>query len=194
MYIPSNDFSLFDIPYFSELQANEYGIATRFNANTPASFVDFSLNQLYNLTDPNNRNPYISRRPVSTSIIPDELQDFFRLMQSRDNITVYPSGTTPPELQRKGPPVQAGAKRMCDPNDKSWAEWTRRLLGICCTQGITPDGTQCTLHSDDSSVGTINPSGDRVDPTKWFEGLPQGAGVFLIGIVIVILLILFVRK
>lgn len=194
MYIPSYDFGLFEIPYFSELQANEYGAATRFNANTPTSFVDYSLNQLIGLTQPGNARPY-SQRNVSMPIIPYELQEFFRQQQS-GNITVYPSGTLPPELQHKGAPVTQGAKRMCNPNDNSWAEWTRKLLGICCTQGITADGKECTLHSDDSNVGTTTPSGGRIgDATKEFFGnLPQGAGVFLIGVVIVVLLILFLRR
>lgn len=198
MYIPNFDFGLFEIPYFSELQANEYGIATRFNANTPASYVDLSLNQLFNLMNPNNPQPYISRRPIAAEIFPRELQDFFMSgnFAQKDNITVYPAGTVPPELQRQGPPVQTGGKRMCNPNDTSWAEYTRRLLGICCTQGITPDGRECTLLSNDSSVGTTTPSGDRIgDATsKFFTGLPQGAGVFLIGIAIIVLLILFARR
>jgi hypothetical protein len=192
MYIPSYDFGIFDIDAFSELQANEYGAMTRFSGNTPVSYVDFSLNQLYGLLNPSNPYPYISRQPTQT-IIPRELQDFFA---QKDKVIVYPSGTVPPELQRQGPPVAQGNKVMCDPNDTSWSGYTKRLLGICCTQGISPDGKSCTLHSDDSSVGTTTPSGERIgDVTAaWFGSLPQGAGVFLIGIAVVILLILFVRK
>lgn len=187
MNIPSYDFGLFEIPYFSELQANEYGIATRFQANTPTSYVDFSLNQLYNLMNPANPNPYLARRPNTAQIIPDELQNFF---QQRDNITVYPSGTTPPELQRQGAPVSQGGKRVCTDSDPFW----KRLLGICCIQAVTPDGKQCAQVNDDSSVGTVSPSGDRVNAADLLKGLPQGSGVFLLGIIIIVLLILFVRK
>lgn len=191
MYIPSYDFGLFDIDAFSELQANEYGAMTRFSANTPTSYVDFSLNQLYNLLNPSNPNPYISRMPQTTSIIPQELQQFFQQRQG-DAITVYPSGVTPPELQHQGAPVTQATKRVCTEADGFW----KRLLGICCIQAVTPDGKDCALHSDDSSVGTVTPSGGRVDLTSalGFQSLPQGAGVFLIGILILVLLILFVRK
>lgn len=194
MYIPSYDFGLFDIDAFSELQAQEFGAMTRFSANTPVSYVDFSLNQLYGLLDRSNPFPYISRQPTE-QIIPRELQDFFRFQQGGD-VSVYPSGTLPPELQRQGSPVATGNKKMCDPNDKSFWGYTKRLLGVCCTQGITPDGKNCTLHSDDSSVGTTTPSGDRIgDQTKSrFDDLPEGAGTLLIGVIVVVLLILFVRK
>jgi hypothetical protein len=51
------------------------------------------------------------------------------------------------------------------------------------------------LHSDDSSVGTVTPSGERIPTLSGiFQDLPQGSGIFLIGIVVIILLFLFVRR
>ena len=192
MLIPSYDFGLFDIREFSPLQAQEFGADTYFSANTPQSYVNFALNQLTGLTQPNNPMPYLSQSALRTapSIIPQELQDFFQ--QKPDNITVYPNGTLPPDLQHQGKPVPQGGKYVCGPNDGFW----KRLLGICCIQAVSADGKDCVLHSDDSSVGTVNPSGGRVDLTSPLSlgALPQGAGVFLLGIIILVLLILFVRK
>lgn len=189
MYIPSYDFGLFDIREFSPLQAQEFGADTYFSANTPVSFVNYAINQLSGLIDPSNPAPYQNNSAIASPIIPYELQQFF---QQKDNITVYPSGITPPELQKKGAPVKQGAKYVCGPNDGFF----KRLLGICCIQAVSADGKECVLHSDDNSVGTVNPSGDRVDLTSalGLSALPQGAGVFLIGIIILVLLILFVRK
>lgn len=191
MLIPSYDFGLFEVQNFSPLQAQEFGADTYFSANTPVSYVNYALNQLQGLTDPSNPLPYTSRSTlrVAPPIIPDELRQFF---QQKDNITVYPSGVTPPELRHKGAPVAQGAKQVCGPNDGLW----KRLLGLCCIQAVSADGKECVQHSDDSSVGTVTPSGGRVDLTSalGLSALPQGAGVFLIGIIILVLLILFVRK
>jgi hypothetical protein len=47
MYIPSYDFRIFDIPFFSPLQAQEFGADTTFSASTPISYIDYSFNQLF---------------------------------------------------------------------------------------------------------------------------------------------------
>ena len=47
MYIPSYDFRIFDIPFFSPLQAQEFGADTTFSASTPLSYIDYSFNQLF---------------------------------------------------------------------------------------------------------------------------------------------------
>lgn len=190
MLIPSYDFQLFEIPYFSPLQLQEFGIDPYFSAGTPTRYVDYVLNQIAGLTQPSNGRPYAARNG-NGPIIPYELQEFFT--QRRDNITVYPSGTTPPELQHKGAPVpQQTADRMCTDSDPLW----KKIFGICCSAPQQIINGRCTLVSDDSSVGTTTPTGERIgDATKAFFGnLPQGAGVFLVGVVIVILLLLFVRR
>jgi hypothetical protein len=187
MYIPSYDFQLFDIPSFSELQANEFGVATHFSANTPVSFVDYSLNRLLGLTQPGNTAPY-EQRQFPAVMYPYSMQDFFRGLQQRDNVTVYPSGTLPPELQ--GTPKQSTLPK-CGPEHP----WYWRYLGWCCPFIVTADN-KCMMVSDDSSVGTQTPSGERATDkiASAFGSLPQGAGIFLIGVLVVILLILFVRR
>lgn len=47
MYIPSYDFRIFDIPFFSPLQAQEFGADTTFSASTPLSYIDNSFQQLF---------------------------------------------------------------------------------------------------------------------------------------------------
>src|SRR5215510_11130766 len=47
MLVPSYDFRIFDIPFFSPLQAQEFGADTTFSASTPLSYVDYSFNQLF---------------------------------------------------------------------------------------------------------------------------------------------------
>lgn len=187
MYVPSYDFGLFDVREFSPLQMNEFGADTYFSANTPLSYVDYALNQMSGLTQPNNPTPYVSQSMIRTAprIIPEELQQFF---QQRDNITVYPAGQTPPELQHKGG-VVSGTTVPC-----TGKPWYWRYLGWCCPFEIV--NGECVLHSDDSSVGIVNPSGGRVDLNSalGLSALPQGAGVFLIGVIILVLLILFVRR
>jgi hypothetical protein len=47
MYVPSYDFRIFDIPFFSPLQAKEFGADTTFSAATPLNYIDYSFNQLF---------------------------------------------------------------------------------------------------------------------------------------------------
>lgn len=48
-YIPSFDFRLFELPQFSPLQAQEFGVETIFGASDPPWFVDRSIDQLFGL-------------------------------------------------------------------------------------------------------------------------------------------------
>lgn len=52
MEFPSFDFELFRIPFFSPLQAQEFGSITSYQANTPVQYADFSLSQLFAQTNP----------------------------------------------------------------------------------------------------------------------------------------------
>jgi|SRR5215813_1496785 len=184
MLIPSYDFGLFDIREFSPLQAQEFGADTYFSANTPLNYVDFALNQFSGLTQPLNPTPYIANSSdVVPTFIPQELQRFF---QNKDSITVYPSGTTPPELQKQGGAVKS---KQIPCEGKPWW-WS--YLGWCCPFEIK--GDECVLHSDDSSVGYGGGVSDAIAKTFPIGQLPQGAGVFLVGVIILVLLILFVRK
>jgi hypothetical protein len=52
MYVPSYDFRIFDIPFFSPLQAQEFGADTTFSASTPINYIDYSFNQLFSQDTP----------------------------------------------------------------------------------------------------------------------------------------------
>jgi hypothetical protein len=181
---PSYDFRLFDIGWASPLQANEYGAATSFRANDPTSFVDFSLNQLAGLLNPRSAYPYPQRQlPMPIEEVP--FLSFFQ------NQAAQSSSETRERLKRVRDEAdrllgQAGGGEPC-------AEG-RNILGGC---GPILGSKKVTKHDgSDSSVGTATPTGGRIgDATKaWFESLPAGSGIFLIGVAVVILLLLFIRK
>src|SRR5262245_33143086 len=80
MYIPSYDFRIFDLPLYSPLQAQEFGAATSFSANTPTSYIDYSINQLASLSNPSSPFPYIQRQfpyPVDNF----DLENYFNSFQ-----------------------------------------------------------------------------------------------------------------
>jgi hypothetical protein len=52
MEFPSFDFELFRVPFFSPLQAQEFGATTSYQANTPVAYADYSLSQLFNQVNP----------------------------------------------------------------------------------------------------------------------------------------------
>lgn len=195
MYIPSYDFDIFEIPQFSPLQAQEFGAETSFRANTPTSFVDWSLNQFAGLMNPSASFPYVQ------SQFPSNVDTFFgetyfqgasqtreKLREIRDEANRL-LGEAGGNTQTPAPVAKSPA-----PTAKSNE----------CPKGYSPVNvlglfSYCgkDLKSDDSSVGTINPSGDRVgDATlgTFFKDLPQGAGIFLIAIVVIILILLFVKR
>lgn len=184
MYIPSYDFDIFDLPDFSPLQAQEFGADTSFRANTPTAFLDWSLNQFAGLMNPNASYPYVQ------SQFPSEINTNF-------GNTFFQSGQGAQTREQIEAEV-AAAKAVYD---KAVAKVKEKPT---CPPGFSPVSvfglfSYCgkDMVSGDSSVGTINPSGDRIgDVTakKFFENLPKGAGVFLIAVVVIILLLLFVRR
>lgn len=187
MYIPSYDFKLFKIPNFSPLEANEYGAMTQFSASTPSSYVDYSINQLAGLMQPNNPNPY-SQQQFPSEIIPYELQQFFqdtpsaaaeRLRKLRDQANEV-LGETPQDKVKAPKP-----KSDCPPG------YSRvNPLGITWL-------SYCGKERKFDGQGTM---GDKEDTTglgnfeKFMNALPQGSGIFLIAIVAIILLFLFVKR
>ena len=189
MYIPSYDFQIFDLPQFSPLQAQEFGAETSFSANTPLSFVDWSLNQFAGLMNPNAAYPY-SQNQFPSAIDTNFGETYFqgaedvreRLRRVRDeaNRVLGEAGGNTQSSTTLPAPKSNGCPSGYSPVN---------VLGLFSYCGKD-------LHSDDSSVGTINPSGDRADKDlpALFKDLPQGAGIFLIAVVVIILLLLFVRK
>jgi hypothetical protein len=181
MYIPSYDFDIFDVPQFSPLQAQEFGAETSFRANTPLSFVDWSLNQFAGLMNPRASYPYVQ------SQFPSDIDTTF-------GVPFFQGGQSRAEIEAE----VARTKKIFDDARAKAAN------PVQCPEGYSPVSvfglfSYCgkDLKSGDSSVGTINPSGDRpgdVTAKSLLKGLPQGAGVFLIAVVVIILLFLFVKR
>ena len=181
MYIPSYDFDIFDLPQFSPLQAQEFGAETSFRANTPLSFVDWSLNQFAGLMNPRASYPYQQFQ------FPSDIDTAF-------GIPFFQGGQSRAEIEAE----VAKTKQIFD-------EAKAKVKSpVQCPEGYSPVSvfgifSYCgkDLKSDDSSVGTTNPSGDRageVTAKNFFKDLPEGAGIFLIAVIAIILLLLFVRK
>lgn len=180
MYIPSYDFDLFDLPQFSPLQAQEFGAETSFRANTPLSFVDWSLNQFAGLMNPRASYPYVQ------SQFPSAIDTTF-------GIPFFQGGQTRAEIEAE----VARTKQIFDEARAKAAN------PVQCPEGYSPVSVfglflYCgkDMKSDDSYVGTTTPSGNRIgDATKdFFANLPQGAEIFLIAVAVIILLLLFARK
>lgn len=185
MYVPSYDFDLFDLPQFSPLQAQEFGAETSFRANTPLSFVDWSLNQFAGLMNPRASYPYVQSQ-FPSGIDTNFGEPFF---QGAEDVRE--------RLRRVRDEANRALGEAGAAGTKSSGECTegRNIFGGC-----GPILGSKTIKSDDSSVGTNTPTGQRIgDATKEslksiFENLPAGAGVFLIAVVVIILLFLFVKK
>lgn len=178
MYIPSYDFNLFKIPNFSPLGAQEFNAMTEFSANTPLSYVDYSLNQLAALTQPNNPNPY-SQRQFPSEIIPYELQSFFQ-GQSRADIEAEVAKRQA-EFEKAKADVKA--PKTCPEGYKPVS-----VFGIFsyCGKQMVSDG-QGTMGDKEApaGLGTLE---------KTMNALPSGSGIFLIAVVVIILLFLFVKR
>lgn len=180
MYIPSYDFDLFELPQFSPLQAQEFGAETSFRANTPLSFVDWSLNQFAGLMNPSAAFPYIQNQ------FPSSIDTFFgdTYFQGAEDVRE--------RLRRVRDEANRALGEAGDTTPSKDCKEGRNILGGCGPiLGSKP------MKSDDSSVGTVNPSGDRIGTATlgtFFKDLPQGAGIFLIAVVVIILILLFVRK
>jgi hypothetical protein len=180
MYIPSFDFRIFDLPSFSPLQAQEFGAETSFSANTPLSYVDFSLNQFANLLRPNTNTPYI--------------QNQFPIPIDGATFENYFQGVT-----RSRAEIEALAKQQSEEFEKAKADVTApktcpegykpvSVFGIFsyCGKGLKSDGDQ-TLGDK-----TAPPGMQSLE--TFLNAIPQGAGIFLIALVVIILIFLFVRR
>lgn len=175
-YIPSFDFNLFSIPWVSPLQAGEYGAESTFRANTPISFVNYSLSQLAGLTG----NRETVNVPIATTNFFGQPQD--NAQTTRDRIR-----SVRDEADRLL--KQAGGDTQGD------CPQGRNILGGC-----GPILGSKKIESVDSSVGKDpTDSGKKAADfgktvKEYYNALPQGAGVFLIALVAIIFLVLFVRK
>ena len=185
---PSYDFRLFDIGWASPLQANEFGAATSFRANDPTSFVDFSLNQLAGLLNPRAANPYQQRQlPASIEEVP-----FLRFFQGDTRAAEIEAAKRQADLERA---IRQAEEEAAKRGINVWDFLQGRTVR---SGGSGPIAGGGVLKSD----GKNAPLGD--DPTGsgkkaaalavWWNALPQGAGVFLIGVAALIFILLFARK
>jgi hypothetical protein len=184
MYVPSYDFRIFDLPQFSPLGAQEFGADTMFSASTPTRFIDYSINQLSGLLNPNSPFPYVQRQFPSV-IDSFEVSTFFqgasdtraKLQQIRDEADRM--------LQ------QAGGSNA---NQSGGCTEGRNILGGCGP--ILGSKKVMKSDGDTSGVGTTTPTGGRIGQAtlSWFESLPKGAATFIIAVVVIILLLLFVKR
>jgi hypothetical protein len=189
MYIPSYDFRIFDLPLFSPLQAQEFGAATSFNANTPTSYIDYSLNQFSGLLNPSADNPY-SQRQFPTPIGRYDFEDYFqdtpqaareRLRKLRDQANEV-LGETQADLSKALPSTKKTTDE-CPPGYSPVSVFG--LFSYCGKK----------LHSDDT--GAMGEKGDATglgNVEKVMNALPAGSGIFLIAVIIIILLFLFVKR
>jgi hypothetical protein len=181
MYIPSYDFRIFDLPMFSPLQAQEFGASTSFSANTPTSYIDNSLNQFAALLNPRNLNPYPQNQfPTQFGIFDPE--NFFQSTggQTRAQIEAEVAKTKAAYEKAK---ADVTAPKTCPEGYKPVS-----VFGIFsyCGKG---------LHSDDTKGVQKSEAGAALKPLETLlNGLPPGAGIFLIAIVVIILLFLFVKR
>ncbi|HEY7160207.1 MAG TPA: hypothetical protein VH815_03065 [Acidobacteriota bacterium] len=183
MYIPSYDFRIFDLPMFSPLQAQEFGAATSFSANTPTSYIDNSLNQFAALLNPRNLNPYPQNQfPVDFGRF-----DFENFFQSQDAITIRDRATKVRD-QAQSVIDEINGKRSSPSTDD--CKQGRNIFGGCGpilgSKKVISDGTG-TMGDKEA------PAGMQTFET-FLNALPQGAGIFLIAIVVIVLLFLFVKR
>lgn len=171
MLIPNYDFELFELPDFSALEANEFGATTRFQASDPTSWVDYSLNQLYGLVNPQAAYPY-TQRQFPSPIVDVPFVNYFQSPQGRD--------VTLDEAR------EVAKRRGCTVFDL--------ITGNCRPAIVTGEAgpkDQDILKSDGGDT-LSTPGSKKVG--EWLEALPAGSGVFLIAILAIIFLLLFVGR
>ena len=183
MYIPSYDFRIFDLPLFSPLQAQEFDAATSFNANTPTSYVDYSLNQFSGLLNPMADNPY-SQRQFPTPIGRFDFENFF---QSQDATAIRDRAI---KVRDQAQAVIDEVNGTATTTSSGDCKQGRNIFGGCGpilgSKKVISDGT-----------GTM---GDKQAPPGMqtletvMNALPAGSGIFLIAVIIIILLLLFVKR
>jgi hypothetical protein len=179
MYIPSYDFRIFELPQFSPLQAQEFGADTMFSANTPTGFIDFSINQLSGLLNPNSPFPYVQRQ------FPSVIDNF------ETNTFFQGAADTRAKLKQ----IRDEADRLLNEAGGSGdCKEGRNILGGCGP--ILGSKKVLKSDGDTSGIGTTTPTGGKIGEATatWFKSLPAGSGTFIIAVVVIILLLLFVKK
>jgi hypothetical protein len=179
MYIPSYDFRIFELPQFSPLGAQEFGADTMFSANTPTGFIDYSINQLSGLLNPNSPFPYTQRQFPSV-IDSFETNTFFQGAED-----------TRAKLRRIRDEADRALKEAGGGDDCAEG---RNIVGGCGP--ILGSKKVMKSDGDTSGIGTTTPTGGKIGEATlaWFKSLPVGSGTFIIAVAVVILLLLFVKR
>jgi hypothetical protein len=198
-YIPSFDFELFDLPNFSPLQANEFGAFTSFSANTPTGFTDYSLDRLLGMLRTPNPIPFQSR-PFTNDFELENMLAFFQSQSDRTSVTDLRD-----RLRRVRDEAQKKLEEIGDESkpfptttqpEKRGCNLADILLGRCTPAILSSTGSATAeppkpMQSD--GKGVLGTEGSK-SIGKWIEALPQGTGIFLIGLVALVFLFLFARR
>jgi hypothetical protein len=200
---PSYDFSLFDLPSFNPLTAEEFGVSTSFNAADPTQWVDNSLNTLSSYLQPFNPLPYLSNQfpYISPDLItPQAPQTFFQTPMGTPSRSVLlgggqTAGTAPTTVN-----VNVGQGQGNAP-----AGYTPQT--VC----VDANGNQVPVGTPGASCGTMNigkqqgpnlsglfPKGGLADwlgITKFFEDIrKQIIKWLIIAAVLLIIIVLLTRR
>jgi hypothetical protein len=181
---PSYDFRLFDIGWVSPLQANEFGAATSFRASDPTSFVDYSLNQLAGLLDPRAAYSYAQRQlPAPIEDVP--VIPFFQGRGRAQTRAEIEAEVARRQAEFERAKAEAKAPRQCPPGYRPVSVFG---LFSYCGKELKSDG-EGTMGDDPARSGA-----KMAALAEWWNTLPQGAGVFLIGLAALIFIFLFIAR
>lgn len=173
MEFPSFDFQLFKVPFFSPLQAQEYGATTTFQANTPAQYADFSLSQLFGIADPQQNYPYNGQ-----SFFTGQGESAESIRQRLETVIA----NAQENLRKLGVPDTTG---KCPDGETEYKD----IFGFKHCGKLTKHDGQGTVGDDPTH------SGKKIeDRLNFLKALPEGSGVFLIALVAIVFLFLFVRR
>jgi hypothetical protein len=213
---PSYDFSLFDLPSFNPLTAEEFGASTSFSAADPTQWVDNSLNTLSSYLQPFNPLPYLSNQfPYITPdlITPQAPQTFFQTPMGTPSRSVLlggqtGSGTT---VNVNVPGSMAQAQAAVDKAKTEAQAALQYAQGACArcqafnaqTSGQKADCTAACAGIGSASIDNQASGNNPVNfldsiglksLSDWLSNLPPNTGLLLLGVAVIILILLFVRR
>jgi hypothetical protein len=177
---PSLDFQLFQIPNFGELFANEFNASTRFNAATPTAYVDYSLNQLLSLLQPQS---YPQGLFTPLQFQQQSIQDRFNRVLRNDPQTELQKAEA--EAQRNKTLFEQ-AKEQYRKTEEALRKATKSNEILC--NDCTPEQLEAL-----KKTGKVPSESEKLFGIPGFK-LTREMGYLFIAFVILILLLLFARK
>lgn len=170
---------------FSALQAQEFGADTTFSASTPISYIDYSLNQLAGLTNARASYPYIQNQfpyPVDTF----DFQNYFSGFETQSRSDIEN------EVAKRKAEFEAAQQAAKTPQScpDGYAPVTFLGYFLYCGKKLISDqqGGPMAGQPAPPGMGTLETGMNSL------KGLPQGAGIFLVALAIIILLLLLVKR